>query len=122
MSLLDNIGKFKIGGSINTQFQTGNALERIAIASGQQVGGFTSFLVTLEFLGYLLLIALSLFIISAFTIIYTLIFLARLWSWIFPSAEVREERANYMTDEELDEKLAKFELTAEDEEEIMNMH
>ena len=122
MSFFDNIGGFKVGGSIDAQFQTGNALERMMIASGKQVGGFTSFLVTLEFIGYILLIALSLFIISALLIIYTIQALAVLFRLIFPNAATKEARANYMTDEEVEAKLNRFELTPEEEEEIKNFH
>ena len=127
MSLLD-IGKFRIGGSINTQFATTNAVERLMIASGQQVGGFTSFLTTLEFLGYILLIFTGLFIISALLIIYTILFLARLYSYLFPSKAQREAYAKavangeFMTDEELEEREKRFELTEEDIEEINNFH
>jgi hypothetical protein len=70
MSFFDNIGGFKIGGSVDAQFQTSNAVERMMIASGKQVGGFTSFLATIEFIGFILLIALSLFIIATLSLIY----------------------------------------------------
>ena len=128
MGFLDNIGKFRVGGSIDTQFRTGNALERIAIASGQQAGGFTSFLATLEFLGFILLILTSLFIISAFAVIYTLLFIGRVWSFFFPSKEQRrayaeaEARGEFMTDEELERLEKRFELSDEDMEEINNFH
>lgn len=128
MGLFDNIGDFRVRGSVNTQFQTGNALERVMIASGQQVGGFTSFLTTLETIGYIFLILTGLFIISAFAIIYTLIFLARVWSWLFPSKAQRrayaKAKANgeFMTDEEVEERLSRFEMSEEDEQDIINSH
>jgi len=128
MGILDNIGNFRVGGSIDAQFRTGNALERIMIASGQQVGGFTSFLTTLELFGYLLLMFTGIFIICAFAIIYILIFVARVWGYLFPSKAQKKAYAKakangeFMSDKELEQRLNRFELTKEEEEEIKNMH
>ena len=122
MGFLEDIGSFKVSGSIDTQFRTDNALERIAIASGKQVGGFTSFLMTIEFIGYILLIGLSLFIISSILIIYCLLFVARVWGYFFPNAEQRKINSEYISDEELDRLESKFELTSDDIEEINNFH
>lgn len=120
MSLIDNIGKFSVNGSIDTQFSTSLALERIAIASGERVGGLTSFLATLELIGKIVLMLIGLFIIASYIIIYTVIYLCRLYRWIFPSEEQIEANNNYMSDEEVEEKLSKFDLTDEDMEEINN--
>ena len=122
MGFLEDIGSFKVGGSIDAQFRTDNALERIAIASGKQVGGFTSFLMTIEFIGNILLIVFSLFIISAILIIYTILFLGRVWGYFFPNAEQRKANGVYISDEELDRLESKFELTEDDIEEINNYH
>lgn len=128
MGLLDNIGKFNVRGSVDTQFRTGLALERIAIASGEKVGGFTSFLTTLETIGFILMILTGLFIISAIVIIYVLIGISRIFEFFWTSKERKEAyeqaKANgdFMTDEELERNKAKFELTEDEEEEIKNFH
>lgn len=128
MGFLENLGSGKIGGSINAQFQTDLAVERFMISTGQQVGGYTSFLRTLEFIGGLILLATGIFIISIFIIIHTTLFLCRVYRYLFPSKEQKlayeKAKANgeFMTDEELAEHEKRFELTPEDIEEINNYH
>jgi len=119
MGLLDNIGDFKIGGSIDSQFRTNNAVERIMIASGEKVNGLTSFLTTLEFIGNILLILTSVLIITTLILIHTIKFIARAWSILFPSKAKRKE---YLEIKQLDNKQNNFELTDEDIIEINNFH
>lgn len=85
---VNELGNFKVSGSIDTQWRTNLAVERILIASGQKVNGITSFLTTLEFIGNILLILLSLFIITTILTIEFLLWLVR--SYYFIKTAIQE--------------------------------
>ena len=79
---LEDLGKFKVDGAIDTQWQTNLAVERILIASGKKVSGITSLLTGLEFIGAILTIFLSLFIIVTLIVIHSLLFLVRVYKYL----------------------------------------
>lgn len=78
----EDLTEFKINGSIDKQWKTNLAVERILIASGKKVGGITSFLTGLEFIGSILTVFLSLAIIIVLVIIHSALFLTRLVRYI----------------------------------------
>lgn len=119
---IENLGKFRVGGSINTQFETGLALERIMIASGERVNGLTSFLTTLEFFGHIILILTGLFILAAYGLIYLILFFIEVYKIITGYNKRREANASRLTEEEIDKRLAKFVMTEEEEKEVENFH
>jgi len=125
---LDDLGNFNIGGSINTQFETSLGIERVMIGLGKQAGGLTSFLTTLEFIGYILLIFWGVLFIAIICFIHIVLFLCKIYKYFYTSKARKEAyekaKANgeFMTDEEVRERLAKFELTEEEEEEVRNFH
>lgn len=119
---IENLGKFRVGGSINTQFETGLALERIMIASGERVNGLTSFLTTLEFFGHIILILTAVLILTAYAIIYFMLFLINIYKFITGYNKRREVNASQLTEEEINKRLAKFEMTEEEEKEVENFH
>lgn len=125
---LEDLGDFKVGGSINTQFETSIGIERIMIGLGQQAGGITSFLTTLEFIGYILLIFWGVFFIALTCFIHTVLFFVSIYKWCFLAEERKaayekaEANGAFLTDEEVRVRLAKFELTEEEEEEVRNFH
>ena len=118
MKLFGALGDFKIDGAIDAQFRTTNAVERIMLASGQKVNGFTSFLVTLEFIGAILTIFLSIFIIAILLLIQIILFFARLWKRFYPPKNsVQNVSANIGDDSS---ELMRFDPTPENIAEIDN--
>lgn len=61
---LERLGDFGVSSAVDTQFRTGLAVERVQRALGRRVGGITSFLETLGFIGTMFTIVLSVFIIT----------------------------------------------------------
>lgn len=111
---INKLGDFKIRGSVDTQFRTNIAVERLLIASGHKVQGFTSFLTTLETIGNILLIFLSVFIIATLLIIYVLRFFVWVYKILFIKPEVVVEYDDSDT-------IVYNEITEEQENELANL-
>lgn len=109
---IEDLGKFRVNGSIDTQWRTNLAVERILIASGKKVSGITSILTTLEFIGSILTIILSAFIIVTLLTIHFLLFLVRIYKWVrySPAMHSNETYTGIPLDTELtDEDIAQME-------------
>lgn len=115
---LKNLGKFRVNGSIDTQWQTTLAVERVLIASGQKVSGITTFLTTLEMIGAILTIFLAVFIIATLLVIHILLFLVRLYKYFFYTPKkVQESEKSSVA-----ETPTMVEVSEEDEEILENFH
>lgn len=117
MGLLDNIGKFKVQGSIQTQFETTIALERIMYGLGQKATGITSVLMSLEFIGYVLMIFWGLFFLALMLFIHIVLFIVSIYKYFWTPKQNTTTKTKQTVEDEVD-----YELTPEQEEEISNFH
>lgn len=115
---LSKLGKSRVQGSINTQWQSNLAIERILIGLEGGAVGFTKILTTLEFIGNVLLVVYCAFLITFLLCTRLLLFLVYIYKYIrgydtpkqefvgesgISDAQDREYTKNDLTDSDFEE-------------------
>lgn len=109
------LGSSRIKGSIDAQWQSNLAVERILIGARDGASGLTELLSTLEFIGYILLVVYSVFLICFLLLIQILLGLVAIYK------AVKYRNANKTLEQEVEaDDGYQYELSDEDIEELEN--
>jgi len=115
---INNLGSGRVRGSINTQWQTNLAIERVLIGLKGGVSGITELLSTIEFIGAILLIFWSAFIIVFILLIELILLFVSIYKSI-RGMNTEEVPVSGITDKEHAE-YTKYDLTDEEMKEFEN--